>query len=156
MALTNLTPNTIAVDAGSDTKYIEAIAGESMLPGNLVYFDESVSTVPTLMKSISAVDGAQQYLLVVTENTPEGQGVDDAYGVGDTVYARHFRAGDLFRIRWETTSGFNYGEAAGQLLTPLTPAGEVRDVSGPDEAICYTAQYDAGGAASRLVTVFAK
>lgn len=139
--------NTIIIDAGSDSKTLEAVASEAILPGQLLAYTATgtFQLYPGLAQLVAP-------LMVATENLPEGQGVDDAYAIGDKVCARYLRSGDVFQARYAPVGAV----AINDPVAAEAATGDFIVGTSEDTAICFCLKTDAGGAASRLITVFAK
>lgn len=141
--------NTISVDAGSSSKLLEAVASEAILPGHLLLI--------TSDGKFELYAGTQYHLpalIVAVENVPEGKTVSDEYSIGDKVYARHFRPGDILQVRYYLASAVAIGATVA--AEGVLAAGQFTAGNSDNEAICYAIKTDAGGSVERLITVFAK
>lgn len=80
---------TIVLSASSSSVFVEAIAGEAgILPGHLLEVNTSGEFVRC------STSGAMVMPRIAVEDTTSGKGVNDAYALGDIVYARILRLGD--------------------------------------------------------------
>lgn len=155
MALLNKSRNTIAVDAGSDTKFVEAIGMEEILPGQLLYYD-TTDPARRVRRFIASTDGEQMPMLVAVENKAEGKTVEDSYAIGERVYMRHFRPGDLFLARVAVANSFAIGEAMGFTIAGgASRPGEFIDITGDSTSMAHCYEEITTTAAGQLVLVFA-
>lgn len=118
-------PNTtIILHVASVSPYEELPAAEAgILPGHILHRDASGFSRDILGETY-------QTLYVAVEDTVSGKGVDDVYSIGDMVYARRLRMGDVVLLR--LTSGSSVVEGAA--IAPVGPSapGEVKDEVTPD------------------------
>ena len=121
---------TITIDVGSESKYLEGYAGESITPGSLCSMSaasndtyllntEKERCVPILIAVENKYGSSGINGIGYTNPEPNKLAIDIKYAMGDYMYLRHFRSGDVaYVIAMEAVT-------KGDLLAPMTtPAGE--------------------------------
>lgn len=95
--MANTDNNTIQLSVGASSPYIEAIAGNTILPGQLLQF----TSIGTVIQHNVAVGPAER--LFAVENVYRGGTIEDYYYAGDTVLIRVCRPGDII-LAWLTSN----------------------------------------------------
>ena len=149
MALENKSPNTILLDVGSDSKLLEATCGEEgVLPGSLLEY----AATGALVNAIPGAIDLQLPLMVATENTAEGLGVDDPYSIGEKLYAVHLRPGDLFLGRISAASTYIFSVPMGT----STVIGRFSSATSINVAIAFMGETITSGTGNFLGKMIAK
>lgn len=96
--------NTIAISIGQGSKRLEGLAGEEILPGQMVEYQvyTEASAPANLIYSVdrhtfylSDDSGSKPFGLIAVENRVMGKGYKIPYVVGEEIYVRHVKRGDV-------------------------------------------------------------
>jgi len=152
MALANISPNTIMLDVGSDSKTLEGfvLTGISILPGSSVSY---INSTNEFTKTAAGIDVVHP-LMIAVENTAEGKSPTDTYAQLTKLYARYMRPGDLFLALVEDiVVSFNQPLS---ITAAVTGQFGAVTADNPNVAMVYAAEASASTGGSKLVKVFAK